>query len=176
MSSSTPHRDWVPPLVEELDLSSRRRSGKFDAAALWDQLRAHNILDRIHQAVVQLNREMNDDVLDYLEYAAPQSTVLRVAYRKRQRTMMMELVLREEGPKAVFYGRRPRGWLMRYLSGSDRSRVNVVLSRRFKADALGDAEIREWFSFLLSEFKRPPTREPKKSEGRPAVPRVTEAI
>jgi hypothetical protein len=175
MSPTAPKRDWVPPLVEELHLP-RRRSGKFDVSAHWDQLRAHNILDRIHQAVVRLNHEMNDDVLEYLEYAAPQSTVLRVAYRKRGRTLAMELVLREEGPKAVFYGRKPRTWLMRLLSGSERSHVHVVLSRRFEPSALGDGEIREWFSFLLSEFKRLPASEPKKSAGQPAVSRVTEAI
>jgi len=175
MEPSNPQHDWVAPLIEELRLP-RKQTTSFDPASLWDRLQKCAVPDRVRQAVARLNHELNDTVLEYLEYLPPQVTVLRVAYRRRANILVMEFVLREQGPKAVFYQQRTYGPLLRYLSGRERSRFDVVLARHFKPEALTESDIQEWLSFLLSGFKRLSAPGAQTPEARPRLSRLSEVL
>lgn len=175
MEPQSPEHDWIAPLIEELKLP-RKKSTTFRPETLWARLKEHDVPERVRQAVVRLNREMNDAVLEYVEYLPPQTSVLRVAYRERGRILAMEIVVREDGPKVVFYQQKSYGVLLRYLYGRYRSRSSVALSRRFQPEQLAHTDIQEWFSFLLSGFKRLPVPDKEAREGRPRGSRLTEVL
>jgi hypothetical protein len=156
-------RNWIAPLTEREDGLSQGNAG-FDPAAVWARLKEYDVPERVLQAVFRSNREMNDDALEYVEYLPPQASVLHVEYRRKSRVFTMELVLREDGPRAVFYEQKSHGRLLRCFLGHDRPRFNVALTRRFQPEKLTDAEIQEWFFFLLSGFKRLHAPEKKPDE------------
>lgn len=149
---------WIAPLAEGSDLP-RKGNSSFNPVTVWARLKEYDVPERMLQAVFRSNREMNDDALEYLEYLPPQASVLHVEYRRKSRIFTLELVLREDGPRAVFYEQKSHGRLLRYFLGHDRPRFNVALTRRFQPEELTDAEIQEWFSFLVSGFKPQPASE-----------------
>ena len=165
-SEHAPARDWIGPLAEGAD-QFPKGSARFDPVAVWARLKEYDVPERVLQAVFRSNREMGDDALEYLEYLPPQASVLHVEYRRRRRIFTMALVLRDDGPRAVFYEQKSHGLLLRYIFGHNRPRFKVALSRRFQPEQLTEAEIQEWFSFLLSGFKRLHAPEKKLDKSHP---------
>jgi hypothetical protein len=123
-------------------------------SSLRAELERSQFLDRIRGAVTQMNREAGRQIIESQEFLPPARLVIRLRHARGGTRYCLEIVVRPEGPKAVFYTIKkvPRG-LQRIFGNSANNRISNAYSIYFRPDAVREADVQSWIKFVLSEFK-----------------------
>lgn len=119
-----------------------------------NELEQSQLLDKVRSAVTQVNLQAGRQVIDCQEFLPPARLVARLRFGGPGTIYCLEIVVRPAGPKAVFYINKklPRG-LRRFFGKAASNRVTNIQSLYFRPEAISDAEVQSWITFLLSEFK-----------------------
>lgn len=143
---------WARPVLDQMGLSQ--------SPAIKEILNSHRVelersqfLDRIRAAVTQMNREAGRQIIESQEFLPPARLVIRLRHARGRTDYCLEIVVREEGPKAVFYTikKSSRG-LLRIFGGAN-NRISKAYSSYFQPEPVREAEVQSWIAFVLSEFK-----------------------
>lgn len=138
--------EQVPHLSEEAIEASKfdRFRGMFD--------RAH-LLDRANAAATSLNFQAGE-LLIYSElFTTTHPVVGRYIIEEEYNTFTMELAILPDGPGVVFSSCKSRPWvkkLQRYCGYRPEEKIRVICKRNINPASVNDAEIQQWFTYLLS--------------------------
>ena len=153
MSTNSVSPDWARPVLEEMGLAQAPAVEKL-LAAHRIELEKSQLLEKIRSAVTQVNHEAGRQIIECQEFLAPARLVARLRFGGRGTSHCLEIAVRPDGPKAVFFTikRMPRG-LQRFFNNAANNRVTTVNSLYFRPEAVSEADVQSWIRFLLSEFK-----------------------
>jgi len=146
---------WIRPLLSRLDLVSHAE-GEKNPAELWDELARTGLLDRLRALPSLINEEAGRHLVHEQWFLPPQRVVCTFTLRKEKLQYGMQLVLRRTGPFLVFYTKKPgtssrAHSLYRYISGTPA--IDVRSRRLLRPAEVSEADLQEWFSYLLSGFE-----------------------
>jgi hypothetical protein len=114
--------------------------------------RSH-LLDRANATCKALNAQAGD-VLIYSELFMDTHPVIgRYTIEDENVDITMELAILSQGPGVVFSSRKVRPWVkrvQRYCGYHPEEKIDVVCKLLINPAAVTDAEIKEWFTYLLS--------------------------
>ncbi len=153
MSIETITRGWAKPVLDQMGLAQQPQNEEI-LTSLRTELEKSQFLDRIRRAVTQMNREAGRQIVESQEFLPPARLVIRLRHARGGTQYCLEIVVRPEGPKAVFYTikKMPRG-LQRIFGNTANNRISNVYSIYFRPEAVRDSDVQSWITFVLSEFK-----------------------
>ena len=153
MSVDTVTRGWAKPVLDQMGLSQQPQNEEL-LSSLRADLERSQFLDRIRSAVTQMNREAGRQIIDSQEFLPPARLVIRLRHARGGTQYCLEIVVRPEGPKAVFYTIKkvPRG-LQRIFGNTANNRISNVYSLYFRPEAVREDDVQSWITFVVSEFK-----------------------
>ena len=144
---------WAKPVLDQMGLAQQPQNEEI-LTSLRAELEKSQFLDRIRGAVTQMNHEAGRQVIESLEFLPPARLVVRLRHARGGTQYCLEIVVRPEGPKAVFYTikKLPRG-LQRFFGNTANNRISNVYSIYFRPEAVRESDVQSWITFVLSEFK-----------------------
>ncbi len=111
------------------------------------------LLDRANAAATSLNFQAGE-LLIYSElFTDTHPVVGRYIIEEECNTFTMELAILPDGPGVVFSSRKSRPWvkkLQRYCGYRPDEKTRVICKRNINPGSVSDAEIQQWFTYLLS--------------------------
>ena len=140
-------------------------------SSLRAELEKSQFLDRVRSAVTQMNREAGRQIVESCEFLPPARLVMRLRHARGGTQYCLEIVVRVEGPKAVFYTIKkvPHG-LQRIFGNTANNRISNACSIYFRPEAVRESDVQSWITFLLSGFKsafQPEIAGYRRTESRP---------
>jgi hypothetical protein len=144
---------WAKPVLHQMGLVQVPEDSAI-LNSLRVEMEKSQFLDRIRGAVSQMNREAGRQIVESQEFLPPARLVLRLRHGRGGTQYCLEIVVRPEGPKAVFYTIKkvPRG-LQRIFGNTANNRISNAYSLYFRPEAVCESDAQSWITFLLSEFK-----------------------
>ena len=154
MSVNVANAGWAKPVLDQMGLAQAPAIEGI-LSSLRDELETSQFLDRIRDAVTQMNREAGRQIVESQEFLRPARLVTRLRHTRNGTQYCLEIAVRPEGPKAVFYTIKkvPRG-LQRIFGNSASNRISNAYSLYFRPEAIREADVQSWIKFVLSEFKK----------------------
>jgi hypothetical protein len=153
VSIETVTRGWAKPVLDQMGLAQRPQNEEL-LSSLRTELERSQFLDRMRSAVTQMNREAGHQIIEPQEFLPPARLVIRLRHARGGTQYCLEIVVRPEGPKGVFYTikKTPRG-LRRIFGNTANNRISNVYSVYFRPEAVREADVQSWITFVVSEFK-----------------------
>lgn len=125
----------------------------------------------MHAAYDSINKEAGSAVLREMLYLAPQYSICKYTFERRGVDYEMRLLLSEDGPKLLFSLRKThdgaKGHAIRNLFSflARRAKPKIKHELGVCPSTVNDIDVRQWFSYLLSGFRK--GRKPR--EKKPSV-------
>jgi hypothetical protein len=153
VSVDTLTRGWAKPVLDQMGLAQRPQNEEL-LSSLRAELERSQFLDRMRSAVTQMNREAGRQIIESQEFLPPARLVIRLRHSRGGTQYCLEIVVRPEGQKTVFYTIKkiPRG-LQRIFGNTANNRISNVYSLYFRPEAVREANVQSWITFVVSEFK-----------------------
>jgi len=155
MNAENENLSWIKPLLAQLNLL-RQSEVSVDLNTIRDQLERSGLVERVRQVVVEINGAAGHDILEFLGFQPRQRSVVRITYRSAKVYFAMHIAVRMGGPVVMFYSKsRFFKGFKRYFRGhmwtSDQA---MEFEQEFRPHEITEDDIRAWFSFLLSGFRK----------------------
>jgi hypothetical protein len=153
VSVDTLDRSWAKPVLEQMGLAQAPAIEGF-LNDLRLELEKSRFLDKVRSTVSQINHEAGHQIIESQEFLPPARLVSRLRFSRRGTDYCLEIAVRPEGPKAVFYTvkKLPRG-LHRIFNNNSTNRISTFYKLFFRPDAVGKDDVQSWCTYLVSEFK-----------------------
>jgi hypothetical protein len=121
---------------------------------LRDELESTQFLDKVRSTVTQINHEAGHQIIEAQEFLPPARLVSRLRFTRRGTDFCLEIAVRPEGPKAVFYTVKkfPRG-LHRFFGNNAPNKISTICKVYFRPSAVTSEDVQSWCTYLVSEFK-----------------------
>jgi hypothetical protein len=153
VSIDTLDRSWAKPVLERMGLAQEPSVEGF-LNDLRVELEKSRFLDKVRSTVSQINHEAGHKIIESQEFLAPARLVSRLRFSRRGTDYCLEIAVRQEGPKAVFYTvkKLPRG-LQRIFNNNATNRISTAYKVFFRPDAVTKDDVQSWCIYLVSVFK-----------------------
>jgi len=119
-----------------------------------NNLEDSGFLDKVRSTVTQMNREAGHQLIESQEFLPPARVVSRLRFRRGNTDYCLEIAVRPQGPKAIFYTvkRVPRG-IQRFFNHKTSSRTSTAYKMFFRPEAVTKDNVQAWCTYLVSEFQ-----------------------
>lgn len=143
---------WIDEALQRFHLRKKViDDSRFDR--FWMMIDRSRLPERMYATCCAIN-EQSDQGLIYEEtFLQPHPVARRYILEKDNRIIFMELVILFEGPGLVFSSHQTRHWvksIRRYCGYCIGEKNNIVCKLVIDPEAVSDADVQRWFTFLLS--------------------------
>ena len=151
MSQRRGNDHWINPLLEQLNLA-RETEKNLARNACWKKIEECELVERIGNLVVEVNRAAGYRVLEMVDFLPPQKNILRVSFERGQVKHNLEFVIRESGVSMMFSttDRSWTWWRPRFPTNSKRSNSTLAWEQIVHLEEISEQNIQAWISYLLS--------------------------
>jgi hypothetical protein len=101
-----------------------------------------------------MNSEAGHQLIESQEFLPPARLVSRLRFRRGNTDYCLEIAVRPEGPKAIFYTvkKLPRG-IQRLFNNRATNRISTAYKVFFRPEAVTTDDVQAWCTYLVTEFK-----------------------
>lgn len=147
---------WIRSLLAELHLLNQRGWPKAPAE-LWQELAQSDLLQRLEPLPSLINEQAGQHVIEAHWMLPPQEVVFSFTVVRNDTEFFMRLILHQAGPMLVFLSKKldsgcARSAIYNYFMGNNP--FHVKLHFVIHPAHVTDQDLRQWFSYLLSGFRR----------------------
>ena len=163
-------RSWIDETLEKFHLrEDANDDSKFDSyQMIIDRSRLPERMSAICSAI---NAQSGHGLMYHEILAYPYPVIRRYILERDNVDTIMELAILFEGPGVVFSSNKTRPWvksIQRYCGYSTEHKNNVVYRMVIDPEDVSDAELQQWFTYLLSGLRnsfKPLQRVPFRKDG-----------
>jgi hypothetical protein len=148
--------EWINSVLIQQNLVEPKEEQFVDLKPCWARVEECRMVERIGKIAADINEAAGYYVLELHDFLPPQATILSVKYSKRFSEYMLEIMAGEDGAATVaFYSLSKISalWELSFRN-QPRRKPTMFLEFDFHPFEIQDADLRRWFSYLLSGFEK----------------------